>query len=290
MADFRSAHEASAGGNGTMGEDQVRIGALYRYPLKSGRGSALERATAGAGGLEGDRQWMLVDARGVFLSQRTHPQMARIVPTLGPDTIGFACPGLAPLVLPREQAGGQLEVRVWDDACLAIEQGAAAHEWMSRAIGEPVRLVRVARESPRRTNARWAGELAGPVAFADGFPFLLCNAASLDALNLLLPAPIPMERFRPNVVITGLPAWAEDRIESLRCGALTLRLVKPCTRCSIPAVDHESGAPSTNPIPALKRFRFDKALRGVTFGENAVLASAGGELARGDALTVHWRR
>ena len=272
-----------------MGGEGIRIGALYRYPLKSGRGSALERGTVGVGGLEGDRQWMLVNARGVFLSQRSHPQMARIVPSLTADTIRFACAGLPELVLARDHPGDKVEVSVWDNPCLAIEQGAAAHEWVSRAVGEAVRLVRVAADSPRITSPRWAGALAGPLAFADGFPLLICNAASLADLNPRLPEPIPMERFRPNVVITGLAPWAEDRIESLRCGPLTLKLVKPCTRCSIPSVDHESGAASTNPIPALKQFRFDRALRGVTFGENAVLEGAGGELSVGSALSVQWK-
>jgi len=266
-----------------------KVAALYRYPLKSGRGLALTECAAGPSGFEGDREWMLVNEHDVFLSQRTYPQMARIVPALGPHTLRLSCEGLPDLELSRTAAGATLTVTVWGNECLAIEQGAAAHEWVSRAVGAPVRLVRVAPGSPRVTDPQWTGARSGPIAFADGFPFLVCNAASLEDLNPRLPAPIPMQRFRPNVVITGLPAWAEDRIESLHARGLSLRLVKPCTRCSIPALDHESGAASTNPIPALKRFRFDKALRGVTFGENAVLEGGPGTLAVGEPLEVRWR-
>jgi uncharacterized protein YcbX len=109
--------------------------------------------------------------------------------------------------------------------------------------------------------------------FADGFPVLVCNAASLADLNTRLPAGIPMERFRPNVVLEGLPAWAEDRIETLTLGEVTLRPVKPCTRCTIPSIDQRTGRPSIDPTPALRQFRFDKRLRGVKFGENAVIVT-----------------
>jgi uncharacterized protein YcbX len=107
--------------------------------------------------------------------------------------------------------------------------------------------------------------------FADGFPVLVCNQASLADLNERLPESIPMERFRPNVVLEGLPAWAEDRIEALTIDGVTLRLVKPCARCTIPSVDQRTGLPSTDPAPVLRQFRFDKTLLGITFGENAVI-------------------
>ena len=109
--------------------------------------------------------------------------------------------------------------------------------------------------------------------FADGFPVLVCNEASLRDLNTRLNESIPMERFRPNVVLAGLPPWAEDRIDELAVGGVRLRLVKPCTRCTIPSVDQHTGEPSTDPVPVLRQFRFDKALRGVTFGENAVIVT-----------------
>jgi uncharacterized protein YcbX len=123
--------------------------------------------------------------------------------------------------------------------------------------------------------------------FPDGYPLLICNRASLEDLNARLPQRLPIERFRPNIVLSGLPAWAEDHIDTLAMGALTLRLVKPCTRCSIPSLDPRTGAPSTNPLPELRKFRFDRALRGVTFGENAVIVQgAGCEIERGAPCRV----
>jgi len=116
---------------------------------------------------------------------------------------------------------------------------------------------------------------------------LICNQASLEDLNARLPRPIPIECFRPNIVVSGLSAWAEDRIDALTIGAVTLQLVKPCTRCSIPSRDPRTGEPSTDPLPALRKFRFDKELLGVTFGENAVITRGTGcEIERGAQCRV----
>jgi hypothetical protein len=123
--------------------------------------------------------------------------------------------------------------------------------------------------------------------FADGYPVLVCNQASLDDLNTRMPESVPMNRFRPNIVLDGLPAWAEDDIDTLCIGDLKLRLVKPCTRCTIPSVDQDSGLISTDPGPVLRRFRFDKKLRGVIFGENAVIEDGTGcEIERGARCEV----
>jgi uncharacterized protein YcbX len=129
-----------------------------------------------------------------------------------------------------------------------------------------------------------------PLGFPDAYPMLVCNAASLEDLNQRLPAPLPMERFRPNLVVSGLPAWAEDHIDTLTIGPVTLRLVKPCTRCVIPSLDHRTGEPSIDPLPVLRKFRFSKALRGITFGENAVIvAGEGAVLARGAPCQVTFK-
>jgi uncharacterized protein YcbX len=123
--------------------------------------------------------------------------------------------------------------------------------------------------------------------FADGFPVLVCSTASLEDLNRRLPARIPMERFRPNLVLEGLPPWAEDRIDTITVGEVTLRLVKPCTRCTIPSIDQCTGEPSTDPTPVLRQFRFDKLLRGVAFGENAVIVTGiAREIERGTTCRV----
>jgi uncharacterized protein YcbX len=219
---------------------------------------------------------MLVDMRGTFLSQRTHPQLAQIEPVLGPNGLRLKAPSLEPLDVPYATCGEELPVRVHGDPCIGIDQGSNAYEWASQAVGQPARLVRVPAEPKRSANPRFAGSIRAPMGFADGFPLLVCNQASLDDLNTRLPEPIPMARFRPNIVLTGLEAWAEDHIDTVAVGSLTLKLVKPCTRCTIPSVDQDTGLRATDPTPALKAFRFDRALHGVTFGENAVIVSGVG--------------
>ena len=249
---------------------------LFVYPVKSTHAIARPRVRVTWTGFEWDRQWMVIDGKGTFLSQRTHPQLARIVPEVTPHALVLSAPELPPLQLPLSTDGERIAVRVHRDACVGLDQGLAAHEWVSRALGEAVRLVRVPPNTERRANPAFAGTVPAPMGFADGYPVLVCNQASLDDLNERMPQAIPMERFRPNLVLDGLPAWAEDRIDSIQVGDLTLRLVKPCTRCTIPSIDQQTGLPSTDPGPVLKTFRFNKALLGISFGENAVIASGTG--------------
>ena len=281
---------------------RVKVVGLYVYPVKSTRGIARSRVQVAVTGFEWDRQWMVVDQEGRFLTQRSHPQMARIVPKVTARALVLGAPGLPALRVPlgrvRDDArsdegarrvegaveGERITVRIWKDSCTAVDQGKEANEWLSRAIGQPVRLVRVPPDMGRTANPAFAGPTAAPINFPDGYPVLVCNVASLDELNRRLPAPIPMERFRPGVVIEGVPAWAEDRIDTLTVGRLTLRLVKPCTRCAIPSLDHRTGERSTDPTPVLKELRYSKVLRGVMFGENAtIVAGVGAEVRRGSA-------
>jgi uncharacterized protein len=260
---------------------------LFVYPLKSARGIPCPRVRLDATGFEADRQWMLVNAEGVFLSQRTHPQLACIVPQLDDGELVLDAPGLPSLRLPVSCSGGRVSVRVHQDRCVGLDEGAEAAEWASRAAGEPVRLVRVPAHPERWANPSFAGTTPAPMGFADGFPVLVCNAASLEDLNRRLPAGIPMERFRPNIVLEGLSPWAEDRIDTLTFAEVTLRLVKPCTRCTIPSVDQRTGRRSIDPTPALREFRFDKQLRGVKFGENAVIVTGlAREIERGTSCRV----
>jgi len=267
--------------------DIATITGLFVYPLKSARAVSCPRVRLTATGFEWDRQWMLINAHGVFLSQRTHPQLACVVPELGPDELWLHAPRLASLRLPLISSGAHRSVRVHRDACVGVDEGDVAAEWASRVAGEPARVVRVPVNTERLANPAFAGSVPAPMGFADGFPVLVCNQASLDELNTHLPERIPMERFRPNLVLEGLPAWAEDRIDALTVDGVTLRLVKPCTRCTIPSVDQQTGEPSTDPAPVLRRLRFDKVLHGVTFGENAVIAAAQrGEIARGTVCEV----
>jgi uncharacterized protein YcbX len=170
--------------------------------------------------------------------------------------------------------------------------GVDACAWVSQAAGtEAALLVRAGSFTERQPAGPWRGDRLAPVNFPDAYPLLVCSQASLDDLNGRLPAPLPMTRFRPNVVVEGLPPYAEDDIEELRFGEVRLRLVKACTRCSTTTIDQESGETSGDPLVALRRYRFDRALRGVTFGQNAlVIAGLGAALGAGErGIAVHRR-
>ena len=271
----------------TPGVDMVSVEELHIYPLKSGRGIAKSAVRLAATGLEWDRNWMITDAAGGFLTQRTHPNLARIETSLSATSLTLRAPDLPPLELPFAFQGEAVGVQVWKDRCEGLDQGQGASEWASAVLEKSVRLVRVPGISKRVANPEYAGPQVAPVAFADGFPILVCNRASLDDLNARMPEPLPMARFRPNVVLNGLEPFAEDRIASVRIGAVTLKLVKPCTRCVITSTDQSTGERSMNPLPYLREFRFDRNLLGVTFGENAVVAAGvGASIERGAECVI----
>jgi uncharacterized protein len=266
---------------------EVVVTGLYVYPVKSTRGIARARVRLAETGFEWDRQWMVIDGKGTFLSQRTHPKLARIVPKIDDTSLRLSAPGLAVLAVPLAQDGARVAVKVWRDPCVGVDQGQAASEWVSEVLGDTVRLVRVAPEMQRLADPKFVGSAHVPLGFPDGYPILICSEASLEDLNQRLPERIPIDRFRPNIVVRGLPPWAEDQIDAISIGPVTLKLVKPCTRCSIPGLDHLTGERSTDPMPVLRKFRFDKSLLGVKFGENAIIeAGAGLTLERGSQCTV----
>jgi uncharacterized protein len=254
-------------------ETPITLRALHLYPVKSCHRIDLERWTLGERGLPGDREWMITDSSGRFLTQRTHPALARIRPSYTDAALVLQHPARAPLVLPRnpDERWPRRRVRVWDDEVDAAIAGAEACDWVSQAAGTEALLVRAGRFTERQPSGPWRGDRLAPVNFPDAYPLLVCTQASLDDLNGRLPAPLPMSRFRPNLVIEGLPPYAEDEIGELRFGAVRLALVKACTRCSTTTIDQESGEPSGNPLTVLRTYRFDRALRGVTFGQNALV-------------------
>jgi uncharacterized protein YcbX len=265
------------------------VHALNVYPVKSCRGIPLRSVKLAATGFEWDRQWMAVDATDSFVTQRTHPRLARIEPALSADGLVLSADGLASIAVPFAAEGPPCTVEIFRDTCIAQDQGDQASEWLSEALGDSVRLVRVGPRMDRLANPRYAGPDPAPVTFVDGYPVLVCNAASLDDLNGRMPAAVPMTRFRPNLVVEGLAPFAEDRIAALEIGAVTLRLVKPSTRCVITSTDQRTGERSTNPLPVLRQFRFDRALKGVAFGENAVVAGGVGlTIEIGTSCTVRY--
>ncbi len=265
----------------------IGIEEIWIYPVKSCRGTRLDSALLGPRGLDGDREWLIVDERGRFLTQRSLPPLACIVPRLSATELHLGIAGQSDLTLPRDPLalrGTSAQVVIWKDTVDALDAGDDAAQWLEAALGVKARLVRASARTLREPDSKWREGLSAPVNFPDGFPLLVCNEASLADLNTRLPAAVPMTRFRANVVISGIAAFAEDGVDTLRSGAIELRLVKPCTRCSIPSVDQRTGLPDVNPLPALMAYRYDAALAGATFGVNAIIAAGvGARLGAGPA-------
>jgi len=264
---------------------------LHIYPVKSCRGIALSSARLGETGLADDRHWMLVRPDGRFVTQRVLPRMALLGTAVEAGALTLTAPGLSPLVVPRAAAGDALSVTVWKFTGSGIDCGEEAAGWCSQFLETPLRLVRFDARVPRECSREWTGATRAVTEFADGFPILVISRASLAELNGRLPKALPMERFRPNLVVDGVDAYDEDRIHELRAGGVTLRLVKPCTRCSITTTDQQAGAvDGVEPLATLKTYRHDRELQGVKFGQNAIVVSGAGQTLRvGDRFELSWR-
>ena len=255
---------------------------LHVYPVKSCGGIPLETTTLGARGVPGDRGWMVVDAARRFITQRSDPGLARIRTRLEEERLVLEAPGLPPLELSRSVEGPQVEVTVWNDVGQAIDAGDGAAAWLGKHLGRPVRLVRWDEAFDRRPNPEWTN--TGELSFVDAFPVLVISRASLEGLNGRLPAPLRMNRFRPNLVVDGSTPFEEDRWARIRVGGAVLRLVKPCTRCATTTVEQESAQTGHEPLSTLATFRrWDRG--GVIFGQNAVV-EVGGPIRVGDAVEV----
>jgi len=278
----------------------ITISQLHLYPIKGCRGVALSEATLAATGLEvggiGDREWVVVDADGEFLSQREYPRLALVETRLTPQSLLVKAPGMLQLDVPFASEGDVVKARVWDDTIAAVTQGAIADAWFSNFLGTPVRLLRFDPEHTRLASHRWTGKDDVPYKFADAFPLLVTGEASLADLNQRLGKQghdaVQMQRFRPNLVLAGIEAYEEDYAGRLSIGDLVLRAVKPCARCSVPGVDPATGEASTvvPDLLATYRGRTKGEPQGVMFGINAIVAAgAGSRLRVGDAVDVELR-
>jgi uncharacterized protein YcbX len=265
------------------------IRSLHCYPIKSARGLNPQRVALTKLGFANDRGWMLATPNGRFISQRESPRLALLQPQLAAEHLILNAADMPALQLPLRLAGPSRPVTVWNDECLAIDAGDEAARWVSTLIARSCRLVQFDPARERFSDPRWSGPIKAPNRFTDGFPILVIGTASLEDLNRRLAESLPMERFRPNLVIDGLAPYEEDRLAELRIGTVTLRLVKPCTRCIITTTDQQSGERrGPEPLQTLKTYRYDSQLRGVKFGQNAVIiAGAGESLELGQTILVN---
>ena len=249
------------------------LSGLHVYPIKSCGGVALEGASVEATGLRHDRRWMLVDRSGELLSQRELPRMALISVRLAPESLIVGAPGMPDLeVSLRPRTADRVGVRVWGDVVAAAPVGGYADRWFGEFLGFPCRLVHKPDDDVRPVDSPYAGD-RDEVGFADSFPFLTISEASLGDLNGRLEEPVPMDRFRPNLVVRGCEPYAEDGWNRVRIGALSFRAAEPCTRCAIVTVDQRTGVRGKEPLRTLATYRGSGD--GVRFGRYLLHASPG---------------
>jgi uncharacterized protein len=263
-----------------MSDVNCTLAALALYPVKSCGGIALDDALLVETGLDLDRAWMVVDEAGEQLTQRELPRMALIQPAFKGGELQLRAPGMLALHLKLDTVEAATRVRVWDDVVKAYDMGALASQWFSDFLGRRLRLARFDPEQQRLSDPAWTGDIAAENGFADGFPLLVIGESSLDELNGRLEArgqaPVTMQRFRPNLVLRGLQPHDEDHLHELTVttddGPVRLRLVKPCTRCTMPNVDPSTASTSHEPGDTLAGYRADARVKGaITFGMNAVI-------------------
>jgi uncharacterized protein YcbX len=263
---------------------ELRIAALNVFPIKSCGGVAVSESLLIETGLEFDRAWMVVDADGRFVSQRELPRMVLVQPTLKQHDMVLRAPGMLALHIALDTVEQPVQVTVWDDTVAAYDMGDLAAQWFSDFLGPyrggKLRLVRFDPEHKRLSNRTWTGDIEAENAFTDGYPILVASRTGLIELNRRLGlaghAAVTMSRFRPNLVLDGLEAHGEDHLDEIRFetseGPVRLKLVKPCSRCSIPDVDPATGETGHAVGDVLASYRADARLDGaLTFGMNAVI-------------------
>ena len=263
------------------------ISQLVIYPIKSCAGLAVDHATLTTAGLVhkgvGDREWMVVDPSGQFLTQREFSRMARIVPQVKDGLVSVTFPDMAALPLERRHLPEDQTrlVAVWDDHVIATDCGDVAAAWFTQVIGTPCRLVRFRENVVRSTSTTWTGGVPAETRFADGYPLLAVGEASLADLNARLLAAgrdaVPMNRFRANLVIDGIDAFEEDYMATFTAGDAVIAPVKPCSRCPVPSIDQATGVPGPDLLDILGTYRANTRLDGaICFGMNCIVTAGEG--------------
>ncbi|HLO30591.1 MAG TPA: MOSC N-terminal beta barrel domain-containing protein [Anaerolineales bacterium] len=252
----------------------VTLSSLVYYPIKACRGIEVASACVERMGLEHDRRMMVVTETGEFLTQREYPRLALVAPKLISGTLELSAPNFESIRLGIQTSGTPWPVNVWKSKGVhAIDQGEEAATWFSDWLGASVRLVHIADGYIRRVNREYAVNPDDQTGFADGYPILLASEEGLRDLNSRLESPVPMNRFRPNLVVKGCEPFAEDTWNRIRIGDVVLAVVKPCARCEVTTIDKETLERSKEPLKTLGKYRKHKL--GAIFGQNVIPLNKG---------------
>ncbi|XP_009617280.1 uncharacterized protein [Nicotiana tomentosiformis] len=275
---------------------------IFVYPIKSCRGISVSQAPITSTGFRWDRQWLVVNSKGRAYTQRVEPKLALVEVALPTEAFSkgwepnkdsylvIRAPGMSPLKIPLSNPSEVTDgVSVWEWSGSALDEGAEAAMWFSTHLGKPCRLVRFSEVKEMRVvDPNYAQGYK--VMFSDGYPYLLLSQGSLNALNSFLKEPVPVNRFRPNVLVDGCEPFAEDLWKEIRINNLTFEGVKLCSRCKVPTINQETAVAGSEPTETLTKFRSDKALRlnkkqqgKVYFGQNMVCSDA---LSRGKGKII----
>ena len=246
----------------------VRVSSLYIYPIKSCGGIRVPEIILTPHGPQYDRQFVLINDKGKFLSQRDFQEtkMCLIETELRDETLLVRAPNMPEIGVSLEPREGPIVgVTLHSDTCLGLDQGDALAEWFSEVIGSKCRLIGYAEKYPRLRESDFLGRKIH-ISFADSYPLLIISEESLGDLNSRLAEPLPMNRFRPNIVVSGCKPYAEDQWQEIRVGNVKLQGAKQCVRCAIPTTDQTTGKRSKEPLRTLAKYR--KTSEGVVFGRN----------------------
>lgn len=258
-----------------------QISGIWIYPVKSLGGIRMSSAKVLPKGLEHDRRWMLVDEQQRFMTQRDYPAMALFRLEYANSGFNIQYDG-DNIQLPFEATSYEITATIWNDTVRVLEVSPQLSEWFSKKLGTNCKLVAFPETNQRNIDTKYAHNNE-QVSLADGYPVLIIGLASLDDLNRRLDKPVPMDRFRPNLVFTGGEPYEEDSWKGFSIGNCRMAGIKPCGRCTIPTVDQQTGQKGTEPLATLSVYR--RQNNKVLFGQNLVPLS-GGIISEGDMITM----
>lgn len=264
----------------------MKVTELYTYPVKSLAGISLQSATLTETGFQHDRQWMVVEPNGKFMTQREHPQMALIETAMEENKLVLSTFGMERLVVdkPDINQAQRLQTEVWGDRVNGIVHSDDTHQWLSDAIGVDCKLVLFPSSEKRQCDPNYSDD-GDNTLFADGFPLLLISQESLDDLNGKLDVAVGMDRFRPNIVVQGCNPFDEDLWKNVQINEVGLRAVKACARCSVPTIDQSRGMlAGPEPIATLSTYR-QKENGEIYFGMN-MIPNTLGTIRVGDSASI----
>jgi len=262
---------------------------IYIYPIKSLGGISLKSSTVEARGLQFDRRWLLIDEKNNFLTQRNFSKMATVNVEVLKNGLRVSENGNEMNIPFEPNTNEAASVKIWSSRCRAKVYEKETNDWFSNVLQTDCKLVLMPEETRRKVNYFYAVHKDDTVSFADAYPYLLIGESSLEDLNSRLENPVPMNRFRPNFVVSGTEAFAEDKWKQIKIGACVFHVVKPCGRCVITTIDQASGEKqSVEPLKTLASYRIPKRSikKKILFGQNLIAENAGDVVKIGDKVEV----